>query len=80
MEVHLIIRGRVQGVQFRKSLKKEAKKLQLTGFVENKPDGSVFFVAQGDKESLIKFITFAQVGPITASIDEVLIKWMKPVT
>lgn len=78
MEIHLCIRGRVQGVQFRQSLKAKAENLKLNGFVENKSDGSVFVVAQGEKNKLIEFTSFAQIGPITASVEEVLITWMKP--
>ncbi|NQV91977.1 di-trans,poly-cis-decaprenylcistransferase [Candidatus Woesearchaeota archaeon] len=78
MEVHINIKGRVQGVQFRKFIKTEAEKLKLTGFVENKPDGTVFAIAQGEKKDILNFTTIAQIGPVAASIKEVIIRWTKP--
>ena len=40
-QVHLIVRGRVQGVFFRAATQREARRLGLTGWVRNRPDGSV---------------------------------------
>ena len=37
--IHLIIRGRVQGVYFRAATQREARRLGLTGWVKNRNDG-----------------------------------------
>jgi len=44
--------GRVQGVGFRYLSSRIAKRLELTGFVRNQPDGSVRFVAEGSVEQI----------------------------
>jgi acylphosphatase len=51
-QVHVIFVGQVQGVGFRYTTEKFAKKLGLTGTVQNLPDGSVELIAQGDEKLL----------------------------
>jgi acylphosphatase len=46
--VHVIVEGRVQGVFFRAYTSDEAKKLGLTGWVRNRPEGTVEAVVEGD--------------------------------
>lgn len=51
--------GRVQKVGFRLEIFLLAKKLELTGFVKNLPDGRVLMEAQGERkriEFLVKFM------------------------
>lgn len=52
VELHLIAKGRVQGVFFRAASRDLAKSLGLTGWVKNLPNGDVELVAQGEKEAL----------------------------
>lgn len=40
--------GRVQGVFFRDFVQRKAKELNLSGWVENEPDGTVQIVAEGE--------------------------------
>ena len=44
--------GRVQGVWFRDSTRREAERLALTGYAINLPDGNVEVLAWGTPESL----------------------------
>lgn len=46
MTAVIYISGFVQGVGFRKFVKKEAQKLHLTGYVKNLPDGRVEVLVQ----------------------------------
>ena len=48
--------GRVQGVGFRFFTQQLAIQLDLCGTVQNKMDGSVFVVAQGEEKAVARFI------------------------
>lgn len=76
--VHLIIRGRVQGVFFRYETQNIARQLGLTGWVKNLYDGSVETIAEGPKEKLEKFIQWCHKGPSRARVDSVQIEWKDP--
>lgn len=69
----LIIRvyGRVQGVGFRYSARGEAHNRGVVGFVHNEDDGSVYIEAQGEAESLKKFLAWCHKGPWLAKVDRV---------
>ena len=51
-EIHVIVRGKVQGVGFRAKVKRVADLLDLSGQVRNLTDGSVEIYAQGTSEIL----------------------------
>ncbi|NOZ84845.1 MAG: acylphosphatase [Deltaproteobacteria bacterium] len=76
--VHLLIRGRVQGVWFRQSTKEQAIRLGLKGWVRNLPDGRVEAVAEGNRPELEKLIEWCRNGPPLARVDEVEVEWRKP--
>ncbi|MBN2614146.1 MAG: acylphosphatase [Bacteroidales bacterium] len=69
--VILQIYGRVQGVGFRYYTEKKAKELNLTGFVRNRPDGSVYVEAEGRSEDLELFMIWCQQGPDWARVSRV---------
>lgn len=50
--LQLLVEGRVQGVSFRAYTQNQARRLGLTGFVSNRPDGRVEIVAEGSPEAL----------------------------
>ena len=50
------VRGRVQGVGFRFFTQQLAIQLDLCGTVQNKMDGSVFAVAQGEEKAVTRFM------------------------
>lgn len=54
--VHLIIKGRVQGVGYRWFVRQVAERLNITGFVRNLPNGDVEVAAAGEEEALDQFI------------------------
>ena len=76
--VHLVIRGRVQGVFFRYETQTVARQLGLFGWVKNLYDGSVETIAEGPKEKLEKFIQWCHKGPARAKVESVEIKWENP--
>jgi acylphosphatase len=68
IRARLIIEGRVQGVWFRDSTRNEATRLNLTGWVKNRFDGSVELVAEGPREEVKKLIEWCHHGPPGARV------------
>ncbi|HKC53911.1 MAG TPA: acylphosphatase, partial [Burkholderiales bacterium] len=52
MAKHLKISGRVQGVGFRYSMRDEAERLGVTGWVRNRRDGTVEAVIDGAPDAV----------------------------
>jgi len=75
---HLQITGRVQGVYYRASMLQEARKLALTGWVMNCPDGSVEAVAEGGRAKLDELIAWCRQGPEGARVASVNVDWRPP--
>ena len=73
MDKHLNIRarGRVQGVFFRQTTRERARKLELTGFARNEPDGSVYIEVEGAEENLQTFLEFCRRGPFLAKVESI---------
>ena len=77
--VHVIIKGRVQGIFFRDFVEKRAFLYQIKGFVRNLSDGeSIELVAEGDEVYLRKFLEECQKGPHLAVIEEFDVKEEEP--
>ena len=64
----LVIRGRVQGVWFRESMRMQAERLAITGWVRNRMDGSVEAVIQGSAEAVAAMTRWAHRGPEAAQV------------
>jgi acylphosphatase len=64
----LRITGRVQGVFFRESMRIEAERLGVTGWVCNRTDGSVEAVVHGPAESIEAIVRWAHRGPEDARV------------
>ncbi len=69
--VHAVITGTVQGVFFRASAQQEARKLDLTGFVRNLPDGTVELEAQGEADAVDRLLDWCWTGPPDAEVARV---------
>jgi acylphosphatase len=67
--VHVIVRGRVQGVGYRAFVEHEALKLGLEGWVRNRRDGSVEAVFAGAPEKVQAIIEACRRGPLGARVD-----------
>jgi len=65
------ITGRVQGVMFRDFTKRNARKLRLRGTVQNNPDGSVFIVAEGQRDALERLLKRLQRGSLFSRVENV---------
>lgn len=66
--LHLLISGRVQGVWFRESMRQEALKQGVTGWVRNLPDGRVEAVVCGENEAVGRLLEWTREGPPLAKV------------
>ncbi len=66
-----LISGRVQGVFFRQSTRRQAESLGLSGHALNLPDGRVEVVAHGSDTALDALERWLQRGPAAARVDAV---------
>lgn len=62
-------------VMFRDFTCRKARKLGLVGTVQNMRDGSVYVVAEGEKEKLKGFYSILWKGPLLARVENVECKW-----
>ncbi len=72
--VRLIVKGIVQGVNFRHYTQKEAEKYRVTGWVRNLPDGSVAALFEGEEEDVEALIQWYRHGPPAARVTELLVQ------
>jgi acylphosphatase len=68
---NIIVKGKVQGVWYRKSTQEKATALQITGYVRNLPNGNVYIEAEGDKNQLTLLLEWCATGPEFAKVDTV---------
>ena len=69
--LHLHIYGRVQGVWFRESMRQEALRLGITGWVQNCAEGSVEAVIAGDEAAVTAMLDWCHTGPPKAQVEKV---------
>ncbi len=67
----LWVSGRVQGVGFRWFAREEARRLGLSGWVMNLPNGEVEVAAGGEASSLERLRRALEVGPTGANVSAV---------
>ncbi|MBI2891268.1 MAG: acylphosphatase [Nitrospirae bacterium] len=72
--VHIIVRGRVQGVNFRWATQVQARDAGLAGWVRNNPDRSVEIVAEGEESAVTRFTTWCRKGPPAARVTAIEVR------
>lgn len=65
---HGYVEGRVQGVGFRQSTAIEARRLQLSGWVRNLPDGRVEVLFEGEEGAVRSLAQWLEYGPSGARV------------
>lgn len=78
IRVRVVVAGRVQGVWFRESCRREADRLGLAGWVANRPDGSVEIEAEGDPAAVDALVAWAHRGPPRAHVTDVRVERRTP--
>jgi acylphosphatase len=65
----VIVHGQVQGVFFRETARRRAQTAGVTGWVANRPDGTVEGVFEGDRDAVERLVDFCREGPRGAHVD-----------
>ena len=69
---NISVKGKVQGVWFRKYTQEKATQLGLVGFVMNKNDGSVYIETAGKEEVIKDFVNWLNTeGSPLSKVDQV---------
>lgn len=72
------VTGRVQGVFFRQSARREAERLGVAGFARNEADGSVTLELEGDQEAVAAMTAWCGQGPPGARVEAVSVEEIEP--
>ncbi|AYL99515.1 acylphosphatase [Mucilaginibacter celer] len=69
--LNITVKGKVQGVFYRKSTKAVADQLGVRGMILNEPNGDVYIEAEADQSTLEMFIEWCEEGPQDAEVSTV---------
>lgn len=69
--VRVIISGRVQGVFFRMETRRASEKIGVSGWVRNRPDGTVEAVFEGETGKVDQAIDWCKKGPPMAVVTDI---------
>ena len=64
----VVVAGRVQGVWFRESCRREAQAAGVGGWVRNRNDGRVEAVFEGESAAVLAMVTWCRIGPPRAEV------------
>ena len=71
-EVYIKIKGRVQGIGFRRFAVREAERIGgISGWVRNEVDGSVEILMSGEEENIDQMLLACHKGPMFSRVDSV---------
>ncbi len=71
--VHLVIRGRVQGVGFRAWTQHQAQLRGIEGWVRNRRDGAVEALLSGREDAVEAMLDACREGPRTGHVEDVAV-------
>ncbi len=69
----LCIYGMVQGVGYRESMRQQAERLHLSGWVRNRRDGSVEALVCGEAMPVEMIVEWARTGPRFSRVERVVV-------
>jgi acylphosphatase len=67
----VVVHGLVQGVFFRDTCRREAKKAGVRGWVRNRPDGTVEALFEGPEDDVQRMLDWVEHGPPYARVEKV---------
>jgi acylphosphatase len=71
VRARVVVTGRVQGVWFRESCRREAVARGVTGWVRNHVDGSVEAVFEGSGDAVAQCVSWCRIGPTRADVTRI---------
>jgi acylphosphatase len=69
----VVVRGRVQGVWFRETVRRSAERHGVAGFVRNLPDGTVEALFEGPPAEVGSLLDVCRRGPPGARVDGIVV-------
>jgi acylphosphatase len=75
--MQILFEGTVQGVGFRFTAERLARRFPVTGFVKNLEDGRVEVTAEGEEASLVEFLSAIRESGMKNYIRDVEAHWSK---
>ena len=78
VRVRAVVSGRVQGVWYRESCRREADRLGVAGSVRNRADGTVEIEAEGERPVVDALLSWAGRGPDRARVVGVRVEDVRP--
>ena len=70
--------GRVHGVFFRDTLRRAAARESVAGWAENRPDGTVEAVLEGEPEAVERLVELCRDGPGHADVERLEVTGEEP--
>jgi acylphosphatase len=74
----VVVRGLVQGVFFRDSTRRQARRHGVAGWVSNHADGAVEAVFEGEADAVERLVAFSREGPRGAQVESVEVTEEEP--
>jgi acylphosphatase len=75
---HVLVSGRVQGVFFRDSCRREAVTRGVWGWIANRDDGAVEAIFEGPSRAVEAVVDWCRMGPVRAEVTQVRVTEEEP--
>ena len=74
----VVISGRVQGVFFRDTMRRRARSHGVSGWVSNRPDGTVQAHLEGPPDAVAELVLWCRTGPRGARVEDLEVTVAQP--
>jgi acylphosphatase len=75
---NVVVSGDVQGVFFRDSARREARRLGVSGWIRNRADGCVEAHFEGPSDAVAELVRWCGAGPRHATVEDVQVSDAEP--
>ena len=77
VRAHVFISGQVQGVNFRATMRDQARRVGVEGWVRNLRDGRVEAIFEGSRAAVQRLVSWCYSGPPSAHVEQVEVEWQE---